>query len=83
MAQTKKYKVTFSKAIDSISGTAISEESVINVKLPKTLNSASHDAFSGCTSLDTITIVDTFKRKRGDDFIKASVNGSEVIFDGL
>lgn len=83
MALTKKYKVTFSKAIDSISGTVMSEESVLEVKLPKTLNAASSDAFSGCTSLKAVTIAETFKRKDGEDFIDAVVNGSAVKFEGL
>jgi hypothetical protein len=83
MAQTKKYKVTFSKAIDSISGTVISDESVLEVKLPKSLSHASSDSFSGCTSLGTIVIADTFKRKSGEDYINAVVNGNKVRFEGL
>jgi len=83
MAQTKKYKVTFSKAIDSISGAVLSDESVLEVKLPKSLSHASSDSFSGCTSLGTIVIADTFKRKKGEDHIDAVVNGNEVRFEGL
>lgn len=83
MAQNKKYRVTFSKAIDSISGSVISEESVIGVKLPKSLSHTSGDSFSGCTSLNTVVIADTFKRKSGDDYIDAIVNGNKVRFEGL
>ena len=83
MAQTKKYKVTFSKAIDSINGAAISDESVTEVKLPKSLSHASGDSFSGCTALNTIVIADTFKRKSGENHIDAVVNGTEVRFEGL
>lgn len=83
MAQTKKYKVTFSKAIDSISGPVISEESVIEVKLPKSLSHASNDSFSGCTSLNAVVIADTFKRKGSNDYIDAVVNGNKVRFEGL
>ena len=83
MAQVKKYKVTFSKAIDSISGAVISDESVLEVKLPKSLSHASSDSFSGCTSLNTVVIADTFKKKIGEDHIDAVVNGNEVRFEGL
>lgn len=83
MAQAKKYKVTFSKAIDSISGAAISDESVTEVKLPKSLSHASSDSFSGCTALNTIVIADAFKKKSGEDYIDAVVNGTEVRFEGL
>ncbi len=83
MAQVKKYKVTFSKAIDSISGAVISDESVLEVKLPKSLSHASSDSFSGCTSLNTVVIADTFKKKIGEDYIDAVVNGNEVRFEGL
>ena len=83
MEQTKKYRVTFSKPIDSISGTAISDESVVEVKLPKTLNYASSNTFSGCSSLEAITVAERFKRNEGEDFIEAVVNGAVVKFGGL
>lgn len=83
MTQAKKYKITFSRAIDSISGTVMSEESIVEVKLPKSLSHASSDAFSGCTSLEKVTIADSFNKKSGENYIDAVVNGDAVRFEGL
>jgi hypothetical protein len=85
MAQRKKYKITFSKTIDTIGSGVISDEldSIIEVKLPKSLSHAASDSFSGCTSLETIVITNAFKKKSGNDYIDATVNGNKVRFEGL